>query len=292
MNQNNGSVKKSEFSKRGFMLIAGPCAIESAQQMESTAQVLQEEKLPLMRGGIYKLRTHPDSFQGLGEAAIDLVVSMKKKYGLKLVSEITDPRHISTLLNTVDFFQVGTRNMYNYELLKELGEVRKPVILKRAFSATVKEWLLAAEYLVQGGNEHIILCERGIRTFETSTRNTVDLSGALVAQRESGWPVILDPSHGVGRADLVIPMALAGVACGLDGLLIEIHPDPQKALSDGQQALNFEAFRVLMKKVRQLLKVFDRTLLEKPTLEEDEKNKVLTTNFFSRSEIREYKTNI
>ena len=292
MNQNNGSVKKSEFSKRGFMLIAGPCAIESAQQMESTAQVLQEEKLPLMRGGIYKLRTHPDSFQGLGEAAIDLVVSMKKKYGLKLVSEITDPRHISILLNTVDFFQVGTRNMYNYELLKELGKVKKPVVLKRAFSATVKEWLLAAEYLVQGGNEHIILCERGIRTFETSTRNTVDLSGALVAQRESGWPVILDPSHGVGRADLVIPMALAGVSCGLDGLLVEIHSDPQKALSDGQQALNFEAFRVLMKKVRQLLKVFDRTLLEKPTLEEDEKNKVLTTNFFCRSEIREYKTNI
>ena len=292
MNQNNGSVKKSEFSKRSFMLIAGPCAIESAQQMESTAQILQSEKLPFMRGGIYKLRTHPDSFQGLGEAAIDLIISMKKKYGLKLVSEITDPRHISTLLNTIDFFQVGTRNMYNYELLKELGKVKKPVVLKRAFSATVKEWLLAAEYLVKGGNEHIILCERGIRTFETSTRNTVDLSGALVAQKESGWPVILDPSHGVGRADLVIPMALAGVACGLDGLLIEIHSDPQKALSDGQQALNFEAFRVLMKKVRQLLKIFDRSLLEKPSLEEDEKNKALTTNFFCRSEIRECKTNI
>lgn len=289
MNQNNGSMNKSKLPHRDFMLIAGPCAIESAGQLEATAQVLQAEKLPFMRGGIYKLRTHPDSFQGLGEQAIDLVVSMKKKYGFKLVSEITDPRHISILINTVDFFQVGTRNMYNYELLKELGRVKKPVVLKRAFSATVKEWLLAAEYLVKGGNENIILCERGIRTFETATRNTIDLSGALVAQKESGWPVILDPSHGVGRADLVIPMALAGVACGLDGLLIEIHSNPQEALSDGQQALNFEAFRILMKKVRQLLKILDRSLLEKTTLEENEESK---TNFFFRSEIRECKTNI
>jgi len=293
MNQNNGSMEKSEFSNRGFMLIAGPCAIESAGQLEAIAQVLQEEKLPFMRGGIYKLRTHPDSFQGLGERAIDLVVSMKKKYGLKLVSEITDPRYISALMNTVDFFQVGTRNMYNYELLKELGGIKRPIILKRAFSATVKEWLLAAEYLARGGNENIILCERGIRTFEIATRNTVDLSGALVAQKESGWPVILDPSHGVGRMDLVIPMALAGVACGLDGLLIEIHEEPHKALSDGQQALSFEAFRILMNKVRRLLKVFGRALLEKTILKDNnEERKTLTTAFFYRPEIRERKTNI
>ena len=292
MNQNNGSMGKSKLVNRGFMLIAGPCAVESEEQLESIAQILQAEKLPFMRGGIYKLRTHPDSFQGLRERAVGLVMSMKKKYDLKFVSEITDPRHISILLDAVDFFQVGTRNMYNYELLKELGGWRKPVVLKRAFSATVKEWLLAAEYLVKGGNENIILCERGIRTFETSTRNTVDLSGALVAQRESGWPVILDPSHGVGRMDLVIPIALAGVACGLDGLLVEIHENPQAALSDGQQALNFEAFRVLMKKVRQLLKISGRTLLEKTTLEENEEDKSLAANFFCRSEVRECKANI
>lgn len=247
-----------ENNKKPFMIIAGPCSIENKEQMNTITKTLIEENISYLRGGIYKMRTHPDSFQGLGIEAINLVQDIKKKHNLKFVSEIIDPRQLDTLYPIVDIFQVGTRNMYNYELLKELGKQDKPVLLKRAFSALVKEWLWAAEYLIQAGNEQIILCERGIRTFETSTRNTLDLSGALIAQKESPFPVIVDPSHGTGKSSLVAPIALAATAAGLDGLLVEFHPEPQVALSDSYQALNCIQFKEMINQVRAILNTINR----------------------------------
>ena len=250
-----------QLKQRPFKVIAGPCAIENKAQMESTLSLLQEEHILFLRGGLYKMRTNPNSFQGLREEGIDLISDLKKKYQFQFVSEIIDPRHIELLSQVVDVFQVGARNMYNYELLKELGAQKKPVLLKRAFSALVKEWLLAGEYVTRQGNEKLIFCERGIRTFETATRNTLDLSGALVAQKESGFPVIVDPSHGTGKANLVSDMALAVAGAGLDGLLVEVHPEPDKALSDAYQALDFSQFRLLMKRLRTIL-----SALKKPYL--------------------------
>ena len=242
------------------MMIAGPCAIESQQQLDVIAQELVAEKVVVLRGGIYKMRTLPDSFQGLGKEAMEWVRSIKKKHHLKFVSEVTDPRQIEFLVDVVDYFQVGTRNMFNYELLKDLSYLRVPVILKRGFAALVKEWLAAGEYLVKGGNEQVILCERGIRTFETSTRNTLDLTGALFAQKESNWPVIIDPSHATGCAEFVTPVALATVAAGLDGLMVEVHPSPKDALSDGKQSLDFVQFRQMMKQLKVLLSTLNREL--------------------------------
>ncbi len=247
-------------SKRPFILIAGPCSIESKEQIYQVTEILTEENLSFLRGGIHKMRTNPHSFQGLGEQAIDIIKNLKDSHDFNFVSEITDPRQIEVLSPIVDIFQVGTRNMYNYELLKELGKQQKPVLLKRAFSAKVTEWLMAAEYLIQSGNEQIILCERGIRTFETSTRNTLDLSGALIAKEKSSLPVIVDPSHGTGKSSLVTPMALAATAAGLDGLLIEIHPEPEKAMSDGYQSLNFIQFKQLLKQLRKILASVDRKI--------------------------------
>ena len=196
------------------------------------------------------MRTQPQSFQGWGEKALKWIKPLKKKYKLKFVSEITDLRQLDILTPVVDIFQVGARNMFNYELLKELGKVKLPVILKRGFSARIKEWLAAADYLVQGGSKQIILCERGIRTFETDTRNTLDFAGALIAQKLSGFPVIIDPSHGTGRVDLTTPLALAAVAGGLNGLMVEVHPSPKSALSDGPQSLNFTQFKQMIKTLR------------------------------------------
>lgn len=247
-------------SQKKFLLIAGPCVIENKKQIHQIADLLIKQKLGLIRGGIYKMRTNPHSFQGLGVDAIKLITDLKKTHNLKFISEITDPRQIDILSTIVDIFQVGTRNMYNYELLKELGSQTKPVLLKRAFCGLIKEWLLAADYLVQAGNTKIILCERGIRTFESSTRNTLDLSGALVAKRQSSFPVIVDPSHSTGQSDLVIPMALATAAAGLDGLLIEVHPEPKQALSDGQQSLNFTQFTEMIKQLKQILSCTNRTI--------------------------------
>ncbi|MDE0118627.1 MAG: 3-deoxy-7-phosphoheptulonate synthase [Bdellovibrionales bacterium] len=263
-------------SHQPFVIIAGPCSIENEKQIDQIQKVLLEENISLMRGGIYKMRTCPDSFQGLGKEAIDLIQNLKKKRSLKFVSEVTDPRQIETLFSVVDIFQVGTRNMFNYELLKELGKYSKPVLLKRAFSARVKEWLLAAEYVIQGGNNKIILCERGIRTFETGTRNTLDLSGALLAQRESTFPVMVDPSHGTGEASLVMPMAFAVAAAGLDGLLLEIHPEPYKALSDGSQSLNFSQFKQMMKQLKKILYVIGKPIGNEFTYE-DSFNEPATT---------------
>ena len=234
--------------------------MESESQFLKTAQFVQQQGATGLRGGIFKLRTNPEDFQGLGEPARPVIQKVKSQTGLLFVSEITDPRQIDFLEPLLDVYQVGSRNMFNYELLKELGLRKKPVLLKRAFSAKITEWLKAVEYIVQGGNEKIILCERGIRTFETQTRNTLDLNAVAYLKKESPFPVFVDPSHGTGDSSLVIPMSLSAVAAGADGLLVEIHPEPQQALCDSFQALKFREFEQLMKKLHRLLPLFGKKL--------------------------------
>lgn len=241
-----GSV---ELGGGSFVIIAGPCAVESPEQFLEISTFLKEIGIKVLRGGIYKLRTDPTSFQGLREKALEFLPELKKKMNLPLVSEITDPRQIERLDSSVDCYQVGTRNMYNYELLKELGNTRKPIILKRGFSALIKEWLLATEYILAGGNDQIILCERGIRTFETFTRNTLDLAAVAYIKSRTGFPVIVDPSHAAGSSDLVLPLAKAAKSVGADGVLIEVHPEPQLALSDADQALDFNGMRALVREL-------------------------------------------
>lgn len=243
-----------------FSVWGGPCSVESLEQFRRTAQEVQRLGGVGLRGGLFKLRTDPTSFQGLGREAFEIVKRVKQETGLPFVSEITDPRQINDFMGVVDAFQVGSRNMHNYALLKELGSLKTPVLLKRGLAATFKEWMLAADYLVKGGNEKIILCERGIRTFETSTRNTFDLNSVALAKAECPFPVLADPSHGTGIAKLVTPMALAAAAAGADGLLIEVHPDPASALSDGYQSLNFDQFSHLMNKLPKLLNALDRQM--------------------------------
>ena len=228
--------------------------------MARTARFVKDHGASGLRGGIFKMRTRAVDFQGLGKSALPFVQKVKSKTKLLFVSEITDPRQIDILTPLVDVFQVGARNMFNYELLKELGCCQKPVLLKRAFSAKIKEWLSAVDYIAQGGNKSIILCERGIRTFESATRNTLDLSAVALLKKEQAFPVFVDPSHGTGRADLVAPMSLAAVPAGADGLLIETHPEPKKALCDSEQALSFEAFAGLMRDIKKLLPLFGKKL--------------------------------
>lgn len=244
----------------GFVVLAGPCSIESRPQFEAIASFVHERGAAMLRGGIFKLRTKPSSFQGLGEEGYEIVRAVREITGMPMVAEITDPRQIDALSELVDVFQIGTRNMYNYALLKELGRLRKPVLLKRGFSATLDEWLHAAEYVLIGGNEDVILCERGIRTFEPRMRNTLDLAAVAWVKRHSPLPVIVDPSHGTGRPELIEPMTLAAAAAGADGVLIEVHPEPETALSDGHQAVDFERFGEIMERLRPLLEALGRSL--------------------------------
>ena len=243
-----------------FAVWAGPCSVESLDQFTATAREVKRMGGVGLRGGLFKLRTDPTAFQGLGRDAYDIAKKVKHEVNLPYVSEITDPRQINDLHEVVDAFQVGSRNMHNYSLLKELSHLKKPVLLKRGFAATFKEWLLAADYLVKGGNENVILCERGIRTFETSTRNTFDINSIALAKKECDFPVIADPSHGTGRADLVTDISLAAAAAGADGLLIEVHPKPAEAKSDGYQSLDFNQFENLMTRLPKLLQALDRTM--------------------------------
>lgn len=253
-------VGKVLFGTGQLVVLAGPCAIESEQQFNTTANAVQSSGAHVLRAGFFKLRTNPQSFQGLGNDAFRLAQEVRSQTGMPLVSEIIDPRTLEKMLDFVDLFQVGTRNMYNYPLLRELGQSGKPVLLKRAFSATVEEWLLAAEHIEATGNKNIVLCERGIRSFETTTRNTLDLNSVAWLKANSDYPVIVDPSHGTGRANLVTPMALASAACGADGLMIEVHPEPAKSLSDGEQALSPQEFTNLMKQLEKLLASQERHL--------------------------------
>ncbi len=262
MKHNSKPVKvgSSIVGGSAFTIWAGPCSVESLSQFRETASQVKKLGATGLRGGLFKLRTDPTAFQGLGREAFEIVKTVKSEVGLPFVSEITDPREIGDMLDVVDAFQVGSRNMHNYALLKELAGVDKPILLKRGFSATFKEWMLAADYLIKGGNDQIILCERGIRTFETATRNTFDINAIAMAKLETPFPVLADPSHGTGQARLVPAVALAAAAAGADGLLIEVHPDPAHALSDGYQSLDFPTFAKLMGQMPKLLHALDRDM--------------------------------
>ena len=239
-------------------LLAGPCSVESEEQMEAIASGLAAEGVRLLRGGAFKPRTSPYSFQGLGEEGLRIMRKVADRHGMKVVSEVMDHTEIPMMLNYVDMFQVGARNMQNYILLKELGKVTRPVLLKRGPSATIEELLLSAEYILSGGNREVVLCERGIRTFENYTRNTLDVSAIPVIQKLSHLPIVADPSHGTGLRDKVAPMARASLAAGADGLMIEVHHQPEKALSDGAQALTLPMFQKLMKELRLIAVAVER----------------------------------
>ncbi len=257
---------KNFFSQpnKSFSLIAGPCSIESEEQLSSISSHIKQQGVTFLRGGVYKLRTNPSAFQGLGADAYDLVKKVKANTGLPFVAEITDPRQVEELDQFVDMFQVGSRNMYNYSLLKDLGKINKPVLLKRGFSATIDEWINAAEYIRAGGNPHVILCERGIRSFDSKTRNVLDLAAVSYLKQHTDFMVFVDPSHATGRRDLVIPMAKAAVVSGADGIMVEVHPEPAKALSDGPQALTFDDYTLLVSEIKSLLKLSQRELLQCP----------------------------
>lgn len=243
-----------------FTVIAGPCALESEEHFSDVAHFVAENGANLLRGGMYKLRTNPDSFQGLETAGYDIATRVKEQVGLGFVSEVTDPRQIEAMENIVDVFQVGSRNMHNYALLKELGKTKKPVLLKRGFSGLINEWLLSAEYVRKNGNPNIILCERGIRTFETATRNTLDLNAVAFVKQNSDLPILVDPSHGTGVSKLVAPLALASAAVGADGIIVEVHPIPANALSDGFQALTYPEFKNLMADLERVLQALGREM--------------------------------
>lgn len=234
------------------VLIAGPCSVESRDQLLRTARAVQASGARILRGGAFKPRTSPYGFRGLGEEGLELLAEVRAEVGLPVVTEVMTPSAVEVVDRYADCFQIGARNMQNYDLLREVGQSRKPVLLKRGFAATIQEWLMAAEYLLAGGNHQVVLCERGIRTFETATRFTLDLNAIPVVKEMSHLPVLVDPSHGTGKASLVPALARAGVAAGADGVIVEVHPDPAAALSDGAQTLNFEAFAQLAREVRRV----------------------------------------
>jgi 3-deoxy-7-phosphoheptulonate synthase len=229
----------------GFTVIAGPCSVEDEEMILQSARFLTEQGVKLMRAGAYKPRTSPYAFQGLGAKGLELLRRARGETGIGIVTEVLDVENVGRVAEVADILQVGTRNMQNYPLLRALADVDKPVLLKRGMAATVEEWLLAAEYIMSGGNRRVVLCERGVRTFADHTRNTLDLSIVPVVKHLSHLPVIIDPSHGTGRAEYVPAMSRAALAAGADGLLVEVHPNPPAALSDGQQSLDFEAFGAL-----------------------------------------------
>ncbi len=240
-------IGEVEIGGPAVVMMAGPCSVESVDQIESTARLVAQAGAQIIRGGAFKPRSSPYSFQGMGEEGLRILRAAADRNNLLVVSEVMDQIQIPLLLKYSDILQVGARNMQNFNLLRELGKVRKPILLKRGIAGTIEELLLSAEYIMAGGNYEVMLCERGIRTFETSTRNTMDIAAIPVLKRLSHLPVIADPSHGTGKRDYVVPMARAAVAAGADGLLVEVHPDPDRAVSDGAQTLRPEQFQELMK---------------------------------------------
>ena len=245
-----------------FAVIAGPCSIESEEQITYCAQRVKAAGASLLRGGAFKPRTSPYSFQGMGTAGLDLLMEARKQTGLPIVTEIMDPRMAELFEREVDVVQVGARNMQNFELLKEVGKMSKPILLKRGLSNTYEEWIMSAEYIMSAGNENVILCERGVRTFETYTRNTLDVSAIPAIKQMSHLPVIVDPSHAAGMYWMVEPLALAAVAAGADGLIIEVHNDPAHAKCDGQQSLTPQNFDALMHKVSAMVDLMGKTLVK------------------------------
>jgi 3-deoxy-7-phosphoheptulonate synthase len=252
-------IGKVEIGGAHVVTMAGPCSVENRDQIEKVAEIVAEQGGEIMRGGAFKPRSSPYSFQGMGEEGLKLMRTAADRNGLLVVSEVMDHTQIPLLIEYSDILQVGARNMQNFNLLREVGKLRKPVLLKRGISATIEELLLAAEYIMSGGNYDVILCERGIRTFETYTRNTMDVAAIPVIKKLSHLPMVGDPSHGTGRRDLILPMARASVAAGADGLLVEVHPDPDHAMSDGAQTLTPGQFTEMMQQVRAIAAAVGRT---------------------------------
>ena len=244
------------------VVMAGPCSVESRDQIERSAEIVARLGAQVIRAGAFKPRSSPYAFQGLGEEGLRMLRAAADRHGLLVVSEVMDLTQIPLVAQYADILQVGARNMQSFTLLRELGKLRKPVLLKRGISATIEELLLSAEYILAGGNYDVILCERGIRTFETYTRNTMDISAIPVVKKLSHLPIVADPSHGTGRRDMVAPMGRAAVAAGADGLLMEVHPDPDHALSDGAQSLRFEQFEELMSQLRIIVPAVGRSMAE------------------------------
>ena len=243
-----------------IVVMAGPCSVETEEQIFKIARYVKNSGAKILRGGAFKPRTSPYSFQGLGEGGLKLLRSAADEYKLKVITEVMDKSQIDLIEKYADILQVGARNMQNYMFLKDLGKASKPIMLKRGPAATIEEWLMSAEYILAGGNEKVILCERGIRTFETATRNTMDISAIPVIKKKSHLPIIADPSHGVGIRDKVIPMARASIAAGADGILVEVHHDPDHALSDGAQSLYPDQFAQMMKEVRMIAQAINRNI--------------------------------
>lgn len=243
-----------------IIVMAGPCAVENLEQLREAAAAVKKSSAKILRGGAYKPRTSPYDFQGLGEEGLKLLRQVADEFDMKVVTEVVDREDISLMENYADILQVGARNMQNFQMLKALGKCKKPVMLKRGLSATISEWLNAAEYIMTGGNENVMFCERGIRTYETFTRNTLDLSAVAAVKELSHLPIVVDPSHGTGRRPMVAPMARAAIAAGADALMIEVHPHPEKALSDGNQSLTPEDFQKLMANLGEIAKAVGKTI--------------------------------
>jgi 3-deoxy-7-phosphoheptulonate synthase len=243
-----------------IVVMAGPCAIESRLQLLDAAEKVKAAGARVLRGGAFKPRTSPYAFQGLEDEGLKLLAEAKRETGLPIVTEVMEPDKVELVAEYADILQVGARNVQNFSLLRRVGEVGKPVLLKRGMATTIQEWLLSAEYVLASGNRNVILCERGIRTFETATRFTLDLNAVPVVKRLSHLPILVDPSHGTGHWEFVEAMAMAGVAAGADGLIIEVHPKPEEALSDGPQSLKPDKFAALMKRVRRIAQAMDRDL--------------------------------
>ncbi len=252
------NVSGVEIGGPEIIIMAGPCAVESMDQLVETAVSVKRSKAKILRGGAFKPRSSPRSFQGLGEQALKMLHEISKQTGLPVVTEVMDIRQIDTVCKYADMLQIGSRNMQNFPLLKEIGMIRKPVLLKRGMMSTIEEFLLASEYILGQGNNQVVLCERGIRTFETSTRNTLDLSAVPMLKSRCNLPVIVDPSHGTGLRWMVPAMAKAAIAAGADGLIMEVHYKPEEALCDGQQSLDLKEFDRLMADLRKIAAAVDR----------------------------------
>lgn len=245
------------FKSNSFIVIAGPCSIESEEQAFDIARAVKKSGAHILRGGAFKPRTSPYSFQGLGNEGLRILAGVKKELNIPVITEVLDVRDLESVAEVADIVQIGTRNMQNFSLLKEVGRINKPVMLKRGIAATIKEWLLSAEYILKNGNENVILCERGIRSFDPETRNLLDLSAVALIREMSHLPVIVDPSHALGRRDLIEPMSKAALACGSYGVMIEVHDKPEEALSDGAQAINYAEFDYLTKNLKKFATALD-----------------------------------
>ncbi|MFN2225797.1 MAG: 3-deoxy-7-phosphoheptulonate synthase, partial [Anaerolineae bacterium] len=254
------AINGERIGERRVVVMAGPCAVEDRTQMRETAAALREAGVRIMRGGAFKPRTSPYSFQGLGPEGLELLAEVGREYGLAVVTEVMAPEHVPLVAEFASILQIGARNMQNFSLLHAVGEAGKPVLLKRGMMSTIEEWLMSAEYILSHGNYQVMLCERGIRTFETLTRNTFDINAIPLLKSLTHLPVVADPSHGTGKWELVGPVARAAVAAGADGLIVEVHPHPSRALSDGAQSLKPDTFQRLMDELRAVARAVDREL--------------------------------